>query len=271
MKESLKKDNYISPEDWEEFERGVAYFNNGQFQHSFEAWELLWERKDTNDKKFLRALMDIASAFQLIIKNQDIPSTITDLEKVQTKLEKFLPEYFSVPIEPLLMFITDYTSTVGRKNHNGKNGSIPKLPQIEFYKPDNPDLLVEICEVLGSQPFLEGAKLFNGGFFWEAHEEWQEVWREQVGEGKLFMEAFVQLAEAYSFIKLGKVATAIYLFDKSIKRFSGYERVRCSVLISRLVADVKNTLINLQQSTGNGKIHIKPAEIQFTGKQAIRK
>lgn len=266
MKQLVQKDTYISPEDWEEFERGVSYFNNGQFQHSFEAWELLWERKDANDKKFLRGLMELASACQYITKNQNISSVETNLEKAQTKLGKFLPEHFSIPIEPLLKFIEDYKKNKARGNHNGERKSGITLPQIEFHKQDNPDLLVELCEILQSPQFLEGTKLFNGGFFWEAHEEWQEVWREQVGEGKVFVEAFVQMAEAYSFVKLGKVNPAIYLFEKSLKRFGEYERIRCSVLLCALVSDIKNTLENLRASSGNGKIHIKPARIQIADK-----
>jgi predicted metal-dependent hydrolase len=265
MKQSSQIDSYISPEDWEEFERGVSYFNNGQFQHSYEAWELLWERKNTNDKKFLRGLMELASACQYLTKNQNISSVETNLEKAKAKLEKFLPEHFSIPVEPLLKFIEDYKRNKVSSNHNGERKSGITIPQIEFHKQDNPDLLVELCEILQSPQFLEGVKLFNGGFFWEAHEEWQEVWREQIGEGKIFVEAFVQMAEAYSFIKLGKVNPAIYLFEKSIKRFAEYERIRCSVLLCSLVADIKNTLVNLRESSGNGKIHIKPAKIQITG------
>ena len=178
-----------------------------------------------------------------------------------------MPEYFGIPIEPLLLFIGESKEAVRNGSRNGQRKKRYPLPQIEFHKPDNPDLFVELCEILQSKQFLEGIRLFNGGFYWEAHEEWEEVWREQAGDGKIFVEAFVQMAEAYSFIKLGKAATAIYLFEKSIKKFAEYERIRCTVLISAIVADLKKTLDNLRGLSTNGKISIKPMKIQVSDKQ----
>ena len=267
MKQSSQQDIHISSEDWEEFERGVSYFNNGQFPHSLEAWELLWERKGSRDKIFFRGLMELTSACQCLFKNQDASDAIDSLEKARLKLRKFLPEYFGIPIEPLLLFIGESKEAVRNGSRNGQRKKGYPLPQIEFHKPDNPDLFVELCEILQSKQFLEGIRLFNGGFYWEAHEEWEEVWREQAGDGKIFVEAFVQMAEAYSFIKLGKAATAIYLFEKSIKKFAEYERIRCTILISAIVADLKKTLDNLRGLSTNGKISIKPMKIQVSDKQ----
>lgn len=45
--------------------------------------------------------------------------------------------------------------------------------------------------------FDEGKKLFNEGKFWEAHEAWEEVWKEREEEGRIFFQGIIQAAAAY--------------------------------------------------------------------------
>lgn len=44
--------------------------------------------------------------------------------------------------------------------------------------------------------YLEGIDLFNDQKYWEAHEAWEEIWREAKGEEKLFYQALIQAAAA---------------------------------------------------------------------------
>jgi uncharacterized protein len=42
-----------------------------------------------------------------------------------------------------------------------------------------------------------GAELFNRHLFWEAHEEWEELWLELDDEPKLFVQGLIQVAAGY--------------------------------------------------------------------------
>lgn len=42
-----------------------------------------------------------------------------------------------------------------------------------------------------------GAKLFNQGLYWEAHEAWEELWLELEDEPKLFVQGLIQVAAGY--------------------------------------------------------------------------
>jgi uncharacterized protein len=47
-----------------------------------------------------------------------------------------------------------------------------------------------------------GIALFNSGQFWEAHEAWEEIWKNHPEDGRFFIQGLIQLAAAYH--QLGK-------------------------------------------------------------------
>jgi uncharacterized protein len=55
------------------------------------------------------------------------------------------------------------------------------------------------CPVKGSVPSLveRGRALFNAGSFFEAHELWEDAWREARGEAKILLQGLIQIAAGY--------------------------------------------------------------------------
>lgn len=52
------------PEDWENYDKGIRYFNRQKFFEAHEAWEEIWKRtSDEDDKKFLQGLIQAAACF----------------------------------------------------------------------------------------------------------------------------------------------------------------------------------------------------------------
>ncbi|TSA82566.1 DUF309 domain-containing protein [Deinococcus detaillensis] len=47
-----------------------------------------------------------------------------------------------------------------------------------------------------SQEWNEGARLFNAGLWWEAHEAWEGRWLIAAGEERAFLQALILLAAA---------------------------------------------------------------------------
>jgi predicted metal-dependent hydrolase len=50
--------------------------------------------------------------------------------------------------------------------------------------------------------FQRGIALFNSSRFWEAHEAWEEIWKNRPEDGRFFVQGLIQLAAAYH--QLGK-------------------------------------------------------------------
>src|SRR5438874_9694185 len=44
--------------------------------------------------------------------------------------------------------------------------------------------------------YLLGIELFNAGQYYEAHEAWEDIWRETAGEERLFYQGLIQAAAA---------------------------------------------------------------------------
>ncbi|HYQ87182.1 MAG TPA: DUF309 domain-containing protein [Bacteroidota bacterium] len=257
----------MTAEDWAEFAHGVKLFNCGKFWHSHEAWEQIWLRHGEDERLFFQGLIQLAAAYHQLVAKASYRGLINNFGKAYDKLAVFQPEYLGVLVSPLLVFIQQGKKEAQRLGVAGLQGfNYNLIPKIQFHKPSNPDLIVEIGEVLVSDRFLEGTKLFNSGFHWEAHEAWEDVWREQEGDAKTFVQAFVQMAAAYSFLKRARSSSAKYLFEKAIEKFGEYENLECRIAIRPLIQSMMHALEALGQSPGNGEaslIHGSPPTLHL--------
>ena len=48
--------------------------------------------------------------------------------------------------------------------------------------------------------FAGGVELFNEGKFWDAHEAWEQVWREREEESRIFLQGIIQAAAAFHLV-----------------------------------------------------------------------
>jgi predicted metal-dependent hydrolase len=248
----------LSPENWQEFEHGVTLFNSGKFWHAHEAWELVWQQHAEDERLFFQGLIQLAAAYHLLVTKRSLRSMANNLDKAREKLEVFQPEFCGIAVSPLLENIEEAKSEIDRLGSNGASEfDYDIIPKLRFHKPGNPDLMVEIKDIVQDGAFLEGAKLFNEGYFWEAHEAWEEVWRGREGDAKSFMQGFVEAAAGCNFLKQAKRANAIYLLGKSIEKFRQFENLHVGFALRPFV-DGLGVLVNALQSgadprSANGK------------------
>ena len=71
-------------------------------------------------------------------------------------------------------------------------------------------------------PFREGIQLFNEEYFFEAHDVWEALWREEHGEARLFLQALIQVAAGFHHVKNGNVRGALALFEKALTKLRRY-------------------------------------------------
>ncbi|MBI4547273.1 MAG: DUF309 domain-containing protein [Ignavibacteriae bacterium] len=255
-------------DDWAEFEHGVELFNSGKFWHSHEAWELVWRRHAEDERLFLQGLIQLAAAYHQLMTKHNYRGLINNFNKAYEKLEVFQPEYSGVLITPLLKFIEQgkkEAERLGPKKIAAFNYNL--IPKLQFHKPYNPDLVVALRELLKSEEFLEGVKLFNTGYHWEAHEVWEDVWREQQADARTFVQAFVQTAAAYSFLKIRKISSAKYLFQKALEKFQQFENTDCPLPLKAIMEDIHHTLelLAIHPSQGEATLkYTKPLTIELT-------
>lgn len=112
------------PEDWENYHKGIRYFNRGKFFEAHEAWEEIWKRTtDEEDKTFLQGLIQ-AAAFLLHLKKDEGTPPAELYEKSSQKLEVFRRGYWGVDIH---QFLETFKATQEKIIRQEKVETFPKI------------------------------------------------------------------------------------------------------------------------------------------------
>src|SRR3990167_9189515 len=87
-------------------------------------------------------------------------------------------------------------------------------------------------------PVLRGIALFNEGKFYEAHEEWEQIWLKEKGEDRLFYQGLIQLAGAFHHQQKGKMKEAQTALAKAILKLKNYPPMHWGIDLAGLLADL---------------------------------
>lgn len=74
--------------------------------------------------------------------------------------------------------------------------------------------------------FNKGIELFNSQKFYEAHEEWEQIWLKERGELRNFYQGVIILAGALHHVQKGRFGPAKKALDKSFAKLSEYRSHR---------------------------------------------
>ncbi|MGH7962678.1 MAG: DUF309 domain-containing protein [Candidatus Binatia bacterium] len=96
---------------------------------------------------------------------------------------------------------------------------------------------------------FRGIEEFNQGHFFEAHELWEELWNETVGEEKRFYQGLVQIAAGYHKLSLAQYRGAYKLLDRGRQILAALPRDHVNVDLAPLLA----TVATLVQSLAAGQ------------------
>jgi len=70
--------------------------------------------------------------------------------------------------------------------------------------------------------YTRGIELFNEQHFYDAHEVWEDVWRESTGDEKKFLQGLIQAAVALHHHSTGNIVGACSLLERSRKNLVVY-------------------------------------------------
>ncbi len=83
-----------------------------------------------------------------------------------------------------------------------------------------PDPIDSDARTRHAQRVREGQVAFNCGKFFEAHEIWEELWRDLVGRERVAVQGLIQIAAALHHLQQGRSAPAVRLIDKGARKVS---------------------------------------------------
>jgi len=81
----------------EQFERGIAHFNSGEFFQAHEVWEELWLRATGTEKPFLRGIIQVAAAFHHF-KRRNVTGAKSLLAAGLAKLSKYADKHRGIDV-----------------------------------------------------------------------------------------------------------------------------------------------------------------------------
>ncbi|HET6374017.1 MAG TPA: DUF309 domain-containing protein [Candidatus Polarisedimenticolia bacterium] len=94
----------------------------------------------------------------------------------------------------------------------------------------------------------QGVSLFNSGLFFEAHEAFEDLWREEVGDTRLVYQGLVQVCAGFVKLQRGQPGAARVLMAKGLLKLEAAPR-ECwpPLLIADLSAQVREAIRALDQ------------------------
>jgi len=95
-----------------------------------------------------------------------------------------------------------------------------------------------IVAVVNADAYQRGIRLFNAREFYDAHEVWEDVWRESSGTEKRFLQGLIQAAVALHHHSTGNVVGACSLMERAWRNLADcpdeFGGIRVRVLVDEL-------------------------------------
>jgi uncharacterized protein len=90
-----------------------------------------------------------------------------------------------------------------------------------------------------SQDFMNGVEYFNRQFFFEAHDVWEELWRETQGTLRLFYQGLIQAAVGLYHLSNGNYKGACSQLTKSIGKLEQFQPVCDGLDVLALITGIQ--------------------------------
>ncbi len=99
----------------------------------------------------------------------------------------------------------------------------------------------------------EGIRLFNEGFYFEAHDVLEEVWIGRTGREKVFYQGLIQVAVGLYKIAVGNQGGAVSLLNKGLDKLKAVRDIDSPLDLERLIRETESVLVRVKEL---GQVHI---------------
>jgi uncharacterized protein len=110
------------------------------------------------------------------------------------------------------------------------------------------------------QELRQGVEEFNRGYYFEAHETLEDLWRGTSGPLRLFYQGLIQLAVALYHLSNGNRRGALNLLGKGLDKLTAYQPTCQNIDVEALCGDARVWLDRVRQA-GHEGLTADPAEL----------
>lgn len=93
--------------------------------------------------------------------------------------------------------------------------------------------------------YLTGIEHFNRREFYDAHEVWEELWHEETGDAKDFVQGLIQFATALHHFEAHNMKGARLLYDGGVELLRPYPDVFWGLPVRKLIDDMTDCVRGL--------------------------
>lgn len=209
------------------FQAGLACYRSGDHYEAHEIWEEIWDSEGDEERRlFLQALIQIASAVHKA-RNDVAPRGAVRL--VERALERLAPldsPYLGLDLRALEQSCRPFVDEVKRQMEQSGHCRIdarwaPEMPAsgampMWLSRAQDP----AVPEGARAAWFERGLVAYRAGEFFDAHEFWEELWRDEADAyQKQFLQGLIQVAAAmHKCVAQEKPAPAARLLERALLR-----------------------------------------------------
>jgi uncharacterized protein len=122
----------LPKEHHEEFEKGIAEFNQREFFECHETLEGVWQKHQAADRELIQGIIQVSVGYYHLLRDNSV-GALKLLRRGVGRIEKFVPIYFDLDLEPFVAQVSaDITTT--EENAHPPVMSL-RIPRIEFVSP----------------------------------------------------------------------------------------------------------------------------------------
>lgn len=110
-----------------------------------------------------------------------------------------------------------------------------------------------------------GVENFNAGRFFESHEFWEDLWREEPLREADFVQGLIQVAAGLVHFQRQNVQGAVALVERGVARLERYPQRHRGVMSGQLAADGRRVLgqLRLAQSGQIPLADVRPPQVEY--------
>lgn len=245
------------------FAQGLEAYRSGQHYEAHEYWEELWhEEQDDERSRFLQALIQVASAVHKATNDVAPRGAVVLLERAAQRLEGLSERFMGIDVRELERGIARYRDAVAREladkgGHCRLTNEPPPALMMEgqsegwWQAPPAP----AVPGAARRAWFDRGLDAYARGEYFEAHELWEELWRDEPPEGdKLFLQGLIQVAAAmHKILAHRQPRPAARLLGRALVKLRDAPPLHWGIDVAGLVRQAEATreaLIGLEDADG---------------------
>jgi predicted metal-dependent hydrolase len=240
------------------FQRGIDEYLAGRHYEAHEFWEELWQvEADEDQRRFLQALIQVASAVHKAVNDVAPRGSLRLLDSATEKLHGLGDAFLGVDLAALREGMGSCRSEVARQLEAGGHCQleavhIPPLVQLSDAPLFRGSKNEPAVPASARQAWFDrGLATYAAGEYFDAHEMWEELWRDAPrGFDRHFVQGLIQFAAAmHKIVEQQKPKPAARLLGRALDKVADAPANYRGIDVPRLVAEGRAALSTLE-STG---------------------